>query len=171
MVVSFWAVFLPGLHVLTETPLMTACWVTSWLLITSTLAPTLTLPPEAAACGYVMPLVAGKVAALGCRLSPASPDRPNGVDEVVALAGSTQAPKARIGIPLAAAITSRSLRTIGASSICDEPARLKRSAPGRIGSPALPVLTAPGWTPRSPAGDWRDWAPRCCGRPRVLVPP
>ena len=42
MVVSFWAASLPGLQVLTLTPLIVPCWATSLPPITSTFRPAFT---------------------------------------------------------------------------------------------------------------------------------
>ncbi|HEY8837824.1 MAG TPA: hypothetical protein VIO16_09140 [Dehalococcoidia bacterium] len=91
---------------------MVACWTTSLVPITLMFDPTLTLAAAPFAEANLVPAVAGVVATLGCRLCAAMPERLKGVDELVAWAGRAHAPRARIGMPLAAAVTRRSLRTI-----------------------------------------------------------
>ena len=78
--VSFCAVCLPGLQVLTETPLIVACWTTSLLPITFTLEPTESAPEACPVAGATLGAPGGRVAVLGWRLSAAIPDRLNGVE-------------------------------------------------------------------------------------------
>jgi len=84
IVVSFCAVCFPGLQVLTETPLMVACWTTSLLPITLTLEPTVRAPEARAAAEAAVGVPGGSVARLGWRLSAAIPERLNGVDAELA---------------------------------------------------------------------------------------